>query len=423
MWLMVAIVGLGVAVSLVVVLATVASWRRYVRGQKQPYDPASHVMYRPDSRTGVCYQPNVKTTFGRGDLGMNFYTDSFGFRTSEGKETPLPVEVLVLGCSWTMGMGVEYQDTFTAVLERLSGRRTANLGVGAFGLTQMVRFLEKHAALIRPRWVVLTYGHWMTTRCFKRNTLYDVLDRPMYGRLPDGDLVLVEPGYCPSCRLVRRVLDDFRYPQTEHRFGPGDVLANLRWQWNMTWIRFRSGRLWHAGARRLGLSPWTIVEPDGRMDEKMIGFRAQVIQDFVNALDALSRRLDFKALIHHFFEFNLYDPEFASVRPHLTAERELVSLDGDLFRQAIDRIESGGERLVYRGPEEERDLYDAYLAERGLPPGRYRRPCSLIEDYHPNVVGHGLIGTCLAGQLRRHFPDIVPESRQGLSPAGTEGNL
>lgn len=412
MWLAVVIGGFGIVAALVVGLATVVSRRRYVRGQRYPYDPASHVMYRPDPRTGVCYQPDVKTTFRRGGLAMNVYTDEFGFRTSDGTRTPLPAEVAVLGCSWTMGMGVEHQDTFSAVLERESGRQTVNLGVGAFGLTQMVRFLEKHAPLVRPRVVVLTYGHWMTTRCFKRNTLYDVLDRPMYGRRPDGGLVLVEPGYCPSRRLVRRVLDDFRYPQTDHRFGPGDVLAHLRWRWNMSWIRFRSGRLWQAAARRLGMSPWEVVEPDGRLDEEMIGFRGQVIQHFVNDLEALSRRFDFEALIHHFFEFNLFDPEFASVRPHLTVERDLVALDGDLFRRAIGRLGSGGGRLVYQGPGDERDLYDAYLAERGLPPGRYRRPCSLIEDYHPNTVGHQLIARSIIGQLER-LGWIEPARRGG----------
>lgn len=90
-------------------------------------------------------------------MRMDVVTDSRGARvTARGDETPIPVDVMAVGCSWTYGWGVEDPETVARILGRNLGVRVANLGVPSTGTTSAVRTIERHRDLA-PRVVLYTF--------------------------------------------------------------------------------------------------------------------------------------------------------------------------------------------------------------------------------------------------------------------------
>ncbi len=90
-------------------------------------------------------------------MRMDVVTDSRGARVAaRGDETPVPVDVMAVGCSWTYGWGVEEPETFARILAEDLGIRVANLGVPSTGTTSALRTIERHRDLA-PRVVLYTF--------------------------------------------------------------------------------------------------------------------------------------------------------------------------------------------------------------------------------------------------------------------------
>jgi len=91
--------------------------------------------------------------------------DNPEFRTvqtfaSDGRYTgpkPPGVGIAVVGDSYAMGWGVDDEETYGAVLQRLTGRPVFNLGVSSYGTVRELRLLDRSGLLGRVDTVILEY--------------------------------------------------------------------------------------------------------------------------------------------------------------------------------------------------------------------------------------------------------------------------
>jgi lysophospholipase L1-like esterase len=92
----------------------------------------SQVTYR--LRPGHC-------TFASREFSNELSINSLGTRDDDASlQHP---EVVALGDSLTMGWGVDQEQTFPQVFEKLTGRRTLNAGISSFGTARELKFLER----------------------------------------------------------------------------------------------------------------------------------------------------------------------------------------------------------------------------------------------------------------------------------------
>ncbi len=122
----------------------------------------------PDERYGHVLKPDYQCeySFPRTDFTMRVKTNSMGLRdTVFPKGLPADstvLNILLLGDSFTFGHGLNREDIFDAVLERLlenSGRRALvfNAGVSGWGTAQATLFARDHFEIFRPDVVVYTF--------------------------------------------------------------------------------------------------------------------------------------------------------------------------------------------------------------------------------------------------------------------------
>jgi len=93
------------------------------------------------------------------EFTVRYVCNAQGFRSphdfglEEGEE-----QIAFLGDSFTFGVGVEYEETFVALVERaLAGPRCLDFGMAGFGIDQMWRTLRELALPLAPELVVLAF--------------------------------------------------------------------------------------------------------------------------------------------------------------------------------------------------------------------------------------------------------------------------
>lgn len=95
---------------------------------------------RHDDRVTYTLRPGI-CTFSNREFSTTYRVNSLGVRDDEASlQAP---EIVVLGDSLAMGWGVEQDQAFPAVLERLTGRRVLNAGISSFGTVRELRLLER----------------------------------------------------------------------------------------------------------------------------------------------------------------------------------------------------------------------------------------------------------------------------------------
>lgn len=94
------------------------------------------------------------------EFSVSFTTNKDGYRDSLIKDTKF--DIIGIGDSFTMGIGVEKEETFLEILEELlkkDGQNTQviNLGVGGYGTIQEERILYKECPKFKPKLVILAF--------------------------------------------------------------------------------------------------------------------------------------------------------------------------------------------------------------------------------------------------------------------------
>jgi hypothetical protein len=113
-------------------------------------DPAA---IRWDAELGYTLRPG-EFRFSNTEFSTSYRVNSLGPRDDEASlHQP---EVVVLGDSFAMGWGVEQNETFAQVLERLTGLRVLNAGVSSYGTVRELRMLAR-VDTSATSWVVIQF--------------------------------------------------------------------------------------------------------------------------------------------------------------------------------------------------------------------------------------------------------------------------
>jgi len=159
----------GVAFVIYVVVACAVGGEIVVRGLYDSFRNYNMEMWRyasdlkkPLDRENLPFHhwPNKRGTY----YGAEIATNSLGFRDG-GVEAPKPSDeqrVVFIGDSFTLGWGVESDETFSSELERLlnrgaGGYRTINMGVGNYNTIMEVELFKWKGLELDPDLVILMY--------------------------------------------------------------------------------------------------------------------------------------------------------------------------------------------------------------------------------------------------------------------------
>lgn len=306
----------------------------------------------PDPQIGYV-SPADSTTRRRHRDGLEYtyYRDGRGARVAApGSPTPHEVAVLFLGGSFTIGHGVEHEETFAARAAEAWGVSMANLGTGAYGTVQSLLLLERYAEL-SPRLVV--YG--------------------FIGEHVRRNLSPCAPSLLPFCTHVPHV--DFDSEGAPYvRFPDPDAEAD--WQRNE---RFRAaataspwGRaslatgfeiLWQRARRRLERRP----PPPSGDPEKRRASLAFLLRRMHAAAAGMGARLAVAFI-----------PDLRAPHPGADAPPDelVAALD-----EGIELVDVSRRLRGWRGP-----------------------PLTLPGDGHPSAAGHRAIAQALVQQLPAPSP-------------------
>lgn len=118
------------------------------------------------------YDPEVSYTLKPGEWDFSnrefcnhYHVNSIGLRDTESSlDKP---EIIVLGDSYAMGWGVEQNETFSQVLENLTGKKVLNAGVSSYGTAREMLF-TKRLDLSNVKYLVIQYSN----NDFEENSYY-----------------------------------------------------------------------------------------------------------------------------------------------------------------------------------------------------------------------------------------------------------
>lgn len=122
-------------------------------------------LYQQNDAYGYSLKPSMTTTYWypqNNPRELTVHSNSYGFRSNrELSKTSDKIEILVLGDSFVFGEGVEEDERFTNILERLQPNwQVDNLGMTGWGPDLMLMALEKVGLSVNPDAVVLCiYTH------------------------------------------------------------------------------------------------------------------------------------------------------------------------------------------------------------------------------------------------------------------------
>lgn len=125
------------------------------------------LMHQPDERLGYKLVPNYEMDHQTSDFNSHIKINSEGLRDYEhqkNKDTDT-FRILVLGDSFTFGVGVNLEDSYPKVLESILNQNSAgvdpkkyeviNAGIEGFGTEQEYLYLEELAEMYRPDLVIV----------------------------------------------------------------------------------------------------------------------------------------------------------------------------------------------------------------------------------------------------------------------------
>ena len=190
-----------------------------------PYDAGRVTAY--DAELGFVARPHLRVKWGEfvGEtpIGYHVYTDRDGARVSTpGEETPAKPDILFIGCSFTWGDGVEYEETFAAELARKLRVPIANMSMFAYGTTQALQMLRRH-----------------------RNLAPKLIIYPMIGDHLRRNVATCAPSFYPFCLDVSHVVWHEGKPTIAPPNSDGvnrldiQVRGEIQWLDPLTWVLHR----------------------------------------------------------------------------------------------------------------------------------------------------------------------------------------
>ncbi|MGB0720666.1 MAG: SGNH/GDSL hydrolase family protein [Bdellovibrionales bacterium] len=327
-------------------------------------------LYIPDPYLGSTLKANAQCYIERQVTHEHVYTNDRGWRVCNPKQTQnaQPCDIALIGCSWAMGEAVEYEDTFAHHIANDTGQTLANLGVGSYSLLQAYRRLEREITFVKPKIVIVSFGHWLIDRCFKTNAMGNVMMRPIFRRKinandKNGGIFVENPGYAPKWLIEY-------YTETLRRDGPKSIKAKALY----TLIQLRIKKL-----HRVFYKDSTHISFD---ETSFLQARSHVLQYLLDRFDTLAKAHNTKILFFHMHQYtNFFDRDAGNIEH-----------DSCYFQQCVNN-----ETLFYQPPymmEAALKAHETTLLNQSLVESIH---CP--DNNHPNEKGHRIIADCILKTL------------------------
>jgi lysophospholipase L1-like esterase len=157
----------------------------------------------PHPTRGWANVPSTSVEYGDPEFAIRATHNALGFRGPEvGPRDPGRQRVLLLGDSFTYGIGVEDDETLSARLEQLApSLEVLNTGVNGYGTGQELLLLQEEGERLEPDVVVLAF-FWndVANNVERANHRFRLVD----GRIVPPDVIDVRPSDRAKERRVRR---------------------------------------------------------------------------------------------------------------------------------------------------------------------------------------------------------------------------
>ncbi|MGE4505111.1 MAG: hypothetical protein AB7D51_07160 [Desulfovibrionaceae bacterium] len=337
-------------------------------------------LFEADDYTGSRIAPNMSFHQRLEYSSMTLFTNDRGERCFSCREKATPKPLVLLGDSFVMGSGNDYEDCFAGILEKEYGLNMANLGVGTFSILQAVRHFERNVGFHSPKAAVFVYGHWMVDRAFKDNAFMNGLGkRPVYVRAKrTGKIFVVDPVYAPGTSTLRTLHSLRNGLIGPHRFNIAYVLRHMHLSLIVRRIRFLRKLL-----GLLRLYRYKLINDHENRNEEL---RARVLRDCIGRMAEVAAKHRCKLLVYHMFEYRCYD------------ERKAVAAYDD---SVIREVAALHENVVFDDGSAEHRRFDEYMHREGLT-GDYFDVFKLPDDIHHARPGNELIAESLFEVLMAH---------------------
>lgn len=155
-----------------------------------------------DPVTGWRLKPRLVVQGGDGDQAPRYETNADGFRGADFDPTDRRRRIVLVGDSFTFGVGVQVEETFGAVLDKhLEASVVYNLAMPGFGLDQMWLSARHQAPPLAPALVVVTFISESFPRSLEAFRVTEGWTKPVF-KLVEGKLVPKDSADRPGA-LVR----------------------------------------------------------------------------------------------------------------------------------------------------------------------------------------------------------------------------
>jgi len=238
------------------------------------------------------------------------YTNSRSWRVKSPEDTkPFASDIAIAGASWTIGVGVNYEESFVGHLEEKLKIKIPLLSVGSSSFVQLMRFVETEIHIIKPKIIMISYTSCLVDRCLKdRDT--PVHYRPVLKRKQKTRELDIVKANTPPDFLSKHYVSIERKLRNKHHIKnpPNSEKTFATFEYPL-WARFYLsslafvGKIYHGYPmsllkNKLGLKSHERIKCDSKES------REEILRYCLNHLLKCCKQYNTKVVLHHLYEYS-----------------------------------------------------------------------------------------------------------------------
>lgn len=334
-----------------------------------------NLLYVNDSYLGAKLAANADFVIQRDISRDHVLTNDRGWRVARKNEKAGPADAVVMGCSWAMGVGGDYEGSIPAYLEHSLGKRVVNLGVGSYSLFQSVRLLCREISIIKPKLVIMPFGSWLIDRCLKEPESA-MSYRPILVKNKEGAIISIAPDNPPEFMARHYKFIAECLSKTKRA-----VLKSL-YKLYLTGLK-NFGKLIHLRKRilynLLGKTMFIRFNPKSGAD------RSAVLTHCFDMLEKACREYGCRIFIYHLYPYRSYQQR-----------ADILETDRVLIQKLVD----GHEAMEYVDWRDMKQALDAFSKSKNLSfEAAVEKYINWSDNNHPTPLGYKLIADGIVSNL------------------------
>ena len=253
---------------------------------------SGNILYIPDKYLGHTLSLNAKSFFFRKYSKEHYYTNNFGWRVNFNKTKEYKFDFFITGASLALGTGVEFKDTIGNLLSKRINKKIANLGVGNYSNTQILRKIDISATKTKPKVVIILFEDYMG-RNFRQNGLLDISHRPFFKRnIETNNYKLIEPNIIPYFFFKRFVNLEKKKRLKKLNFF-NKIEKGILW----FFFQFQNKRITNFILRIIGFNKYEYIKTDDKNG------RVFILNFIGEKINQLVKKYNFKVLIYPIYPY------------------------------------------------------------------------------------------------------------------------